>query len=239
MIADQRDDGAVPHVSPDPTRLHPKDYPGFCGSTGWGDAIAIVPWQLYLHYGDSAILSEALPAMVKWVDFVWSISDGPIVSPPRQWGGRGFTFGDWLQPSGPSAKPLPTIGDDAAATIYLYITSSLVGRIARLVGEPAIAARMDDMAAKVKAAFATEFVTPPVRDDQPPTPSPSFTTSSRRTGAQRPGSISSRRSCAPTAASARGSSVPPPYCRRWSRSVSRASRPTSSSRRTCRAGSTR
>ncbi len=169
VIADQRDDGAVPHVSPDPTRLHPKDYPGFCGSTGWGDAIAIVPWQLYLHYGDSAILSEALPAMVKWVDFVWSISDGPIVSPPRQWGGRGFTFGDWLQPSGPSAKPLPTIGDDAAATIYLYITSSLVGRIARLVGEPAIAARMDDMAAKVKAAFATEFVTPAGRlvyDDQ-------------------------------------------------------------------------
>ena len=40
------------------------------GSTGWGDAVAIVPWQLYLHYGDTAILAEALPAMVRWVDFV-------------------------------------------------------------------------------------------------------------------------------------------------------------------------
>ncbi len=169
VMADQRADGAIPHVSPDPTRLNPKDYPGFCGSTGWGDAIAIVPWQLYLHYGDRAILKEALPAMVKWVDFVWSISDGPIVSPPRQWGGRGFTFGDWLQPSGPSAKPLPTIGDDAAATIYLYITSSLVGRIAGIVGEPAVAARMQSMAAQVKAAFAREFITPSGRlayDDQ-------------------------------------------------------------------------
>ncbi len=169
VMADQREDGAVPHVVPDPTRLQPKDYTGFYGSTGWGDAIAIVPWQLYLHYGDTAFLEEALPAMVRWVDFVWSISDGPIVSPPRAWGERGFSFGDWLQPSGPSAKPLPTIGDDAAATIYLYITSSLVGRIARIAGDTETAARMEAKAAAVKAAFASEFITPSGRlcyDDQ-------------------------------------------------------------------------
>jgi len=169
VMADQRPDGAVPHVVPDPTRLKPKDYPGFYGSTGWGDAIAIVPWQLYLHYGDAAFLKETLPAMVKWVDFVWSISDGPIVSPPRHWGGRGFSFGDWLQPSGPSAKPLPTIGDDAAATIYLYITSGLVARIARIVGDTEIAERMEAKAAAVKAAFASEFITSSGRlcyDDQ-------------------------------------------------------------------------
>lgn len=169
VLADQREDGAVPHVVPDPTRLQPKDYPGFFGSTGWGDAIAVVPWQLYLHYGDKAILEEALPGMVKWVDFVWSISDGPVVSPPRQWGAKGFSFGDWLQPSGPSAKPLPTIGDDAAATIYLYITSRLVARIASLVGKGEVASRLDGMADQVKAAFAEEFVTPSGRlayDDQ-------------------------------------------------------------------------
>ena len=169
LMADQRPDGAVPHVVPDPTRLKPKDYPGFFGSTGWGDAVAIVPWQVYLHYADRAFLKETLPAMVKWVDFVWSISDGPIVSPPRAWGGRGFSFGDWLQPSGPSAKPLPTIGDDAAATIYLFITSSLVGKIARIVGDADLAGRMQSMAAEVKAAFASEFITASGRlayDDQ-------------------------------------------------------------------------
>jgi alpha-L-rhamnosidase len=169
VMADQREGGEIPHVVPDPTRQKPEHYPGFYGSTGWGDAIAVVPWQLYLHYGDTAILREALPAMVKWVDFVWSISDGPIVSPPREWGGRGFTFGDWLQPKGPSAKPLPTIGDDAAATIYLFITSTLVARIARIIGEPAIAERMDGMAEKVRAAFGREFITASGRlayDDQ-------------------------------------------------------------------------
>ncbi len=169
LMADQRADGAVPHVVPDPTKLNPQDYPGFYGSTGWGDAVAVVPWQLYLHYGDTAFLSEALPAMTKWVDFVWSISNGPIVNPPREWGGRGFSFGDWLQPGGPSAKPLPTIGDDAAATIYLYITSTLVARIARIVGNTDTAARLEQMAAKVKAAFASEFITASGRlayDDQ-------------------------------------------------------------------------
>lgn len=169
LMVDQREDGAVPHVVPDPTRLQPEHYPGFYGSTGWGDAVYIVPWQLYLHYGDVAFLKEALPSMIKWVDFVWSISDGPIVSPPREWGGRGFSFGDWLQPKGPSAKPLPTIGDDAAATIYLFIAASSVSEIARLAGDDATAARLKTMAETVKAAFGREFVTASGRlayDDQ-------------------------------------------------------------------------
>jgi alpha-L-rhamnosidase len=169
LMADQRENGAIPHVSPDPTRMQPEHYPGFFGSTGWGDAIAVIPWQLYLHYGDTAILGEALPAMTRWVDFVWSIGNGPIVKPPRQWSGYGFTFSDWLQPSGPSAKPLPTIGDDAAATIYLFITSTLVGRIARIAGKADVAERMEKIAAEVKAAFADEFITASGRlayDDQ-------------------------------------------------------------------------
>ncbi|WEK06715.1 MAG: family 78 glycoside hydrolase catalytic domain [Candidatus Devosia phytovorans] len=169
LMVDQRADGAVPHVVPDPTRLQPEHYPGFYGSTGWGDAVYVVPWQLYLHYGDTDFLAEALPAMIKWVDFVWSISDGPIVSPPREWGDRGFSFGDWLQPKGPSAKPLPTIGDDAAATIYLHIAAKSVAEIARIVGDTATAQRLATMAEQVRIAFASEFITASGRlayDDQ-------------------------------------------------------------------------
>ena len=169
VMADQREDGAIPHVVPDPTRLHPEKYPGFFGSTGWGDAICIVPWTLWLHYGDRQVLEETLPAMARWVDFVWSISEGPIVRPPRAWGARGFTFGDWLQPKGPSEKPLPTIGDDAAATIYLYISSTLTAKVANVLGDEVTAKRMSERAATVKEAFAREFTTPSGRlvyDDQ-------------------------------------------------------------------------
>ena len=82
VMADQREDGAVPHFSPDPTRLHPANVRGdYAGSTGWGDAIVVIPWVLYMHYGDRAVLAECLPAMVRWVDFVWSISRWPDRSP--------------------------------------------------------------------------------------------------------------------------------------------------------------
>jgi alpha-L-rhamnosidase len=159
MLADQRADGAIPHVVPDPSRNHEDKVPGFFGSTGWGDAIVIVPWTLYTHYGDRAILEEALPGMVRWNDFVWSISSGPIVKPPAAWGARGFTFGDWLQPQGDFAKGYPTIGDDAAATIYLYISSTLTARVAEILGDKEQAKRLNDRAEQVKRAFQKEFMT--------------------------------------------------------------------------------
>lgn len=159
VMADQRPDGAIAHVTPDPTRMQPQSIANFFGSTGWGDAICVIPHVLHQHYGRTSILAETLPAMVRWCDYVWSISDGPIVRPPRDWTARGFTFGDWLQPSGPSVKPLPTIGDDAAATIYLCIAADLTARAARILGEEGIALRMETRAAAVRAAFAEEFVT--------------------------------------------------------------------------------
>ena len=39
------------------------------GSSGWGDAIVMVPWELYRVYGDRDLLAEFWPAMVRWVDY--------------------------------------------------------------------------------------------------------------------------------------------------------------------------
>lgn len=169
VMVDQRASGAIAHVTPDPTRMDSTHYPNFVGSTGWGDAICIIPWDMWLHYGDNDILLETLPAMVKWVDYVWGISNGPIVQPPRDMHTSGFTFGDWLQPGGPSNKPWPTIGDEAAATIYLYIASNLTAKIAKRLGNNDIANRMQDRAEVVKRAFTEEFITSTGRlvyDDQ-------------------------------------------------------------------------
>ena len=157
VMADQRPDGGIAHVSPDPF----KNLEGmnFYGSTGWGDAICVVPWVLYTHYGDRGILEETLPAMIRWNDFVWSISNGPIVRPPGEIGRKGFTFGDWLQPQGDFAKPYPTMGDDAAATIYLYISSTLAAKTAAVLGNGAEAQRLSERAEQVKTAFQKEFIT--------------------------------------------------------------------------------
>ncbi len=170
VMADQREDGAIPHVSPDPTRLHPEKYPGFFGSTGWGDAICVVPWVLWQHYGDRAVLEETLPAMVRWVDFVWSISDGPIVRPPRGLGRARLHLrrlaaaqGAEREAAADHRRRLPR------RRLYLYISSVLTAKAARVLGNEAVAQRMIERAVPVKEAFAREFITPSGRlvyDDQ-------------------------------------------------------------------------
>ena len=158
VMADQRPDGAVPHFAPDPTRLHPDAFAGtWAGSTGWGDAITVIPWQLYLHYGDVGVLRETFPAMLKWLGYLWNISDGPIIRPSSAWGGPGFTFGDWLQPVGDNRKPRPTIADDCAATLYHFISTDLAAKVAGVLGETAEAARLTDRAEVIRAAFGREY----------------------------------------------------------------------------------
>lgn len=161
VMFDQRPDGGVPHFAPDPTRRPGSTFSGdWAGSTGWGDVITIMPWQLYLHYGDDSVLRECFPAMLKWLDYLWSISDGPIIHPHSTWGQKGFTFGDWLQPVGDNRKPRPTIADDCAATLYHFISTELAGRIAHVIGEPAEAARLEARAQEIRAAFVHEYFSP-------------------------------------------------------------------------------
>lgn len=161
VMHDQRENGAVPHFSPDPTRLHPIDQRGdWAGSTGWGDAIVIIPWQLYLHYGKLDVLAECFPAMIKWLDYLRGISNGPIIRPPAEWGAHGFTFGDWLQPVGDNRKPRPTVADDCAATLYHFISTQLTARIARILGREDEAIRLDQRADEIRSAFRTEFFSP-------------------------------------------------------------------------------
>jgi alpha-L-rhamnosidase len=51
------------------------------------------------------------------------------------------------------------MGDDIAATIYLYISSTLIARIADVLGDQAVAKRLSARAAEVKKAFQHEFIT--------------------------------------------------------------------------------
>ncbi len=160
LMNDQRSNGAISHFSPDPTLLNPNtDDNEWAGSTGWGDAITVIPWQLYLHYGDKEVLRECFPAMLKWLDYVWSISDGPLVFPSKEFNGEGFSFGDWLQPVGDNRKPRPTIGDDCAATLYHFISNDLAANIGRIIGEEDKAQACADRAAEIKKAFIREYFT--------------------------------------------------------------------------------
>lgn len=160
VVHDQRDNGAVSYFSPDPTRLYPEKADGiWAGSTGWGDAVTIIPWQLYLHYGDVAVLKENFPAMQQWLEYLWSLSDGPIIHPNSKWGGSGFSFGDWLQPIGDNRKPRPTISDDCAATLYHFISTDLAAKIAWIIGEEKTAKKLETRREVIRSAFVAEYFT--------------------------------------------------------------------------------
>ncbi len=98
--------------------------------------------------------------MIKWLDYLWGISNGPIIRPPAEWGAHGFTFGDWLQPVGDNRKPRPTVADDCAATLYHFISTQLTARIARILGREDEAIRLDQRADEIRSAFRTEFFSP-------------------------------------------------------------------------------
>jgi hypothetical protein len=69
VVADQWDDGTVANMSPCPP-AEGRDSPmaHLNGSAGWGDAVVIVPWELYRTYGDERILAEMWPSMTAWLD---------------------------------------------------------------------------------------------------------------------------------------------------------------------------
>ncbi len=247
VMADQRADGAIPHVVPDPTRNHEDTIPGFYGSTGWGDAICVIPWRSTTHYGDRGIVEEALPAMVevdrlRLVDQQWS--DRP--SAARTGAARGFTFGDWLQPqrrlaAKAAARPSATTPRRrSTSTSPSTLAAEIAAHRRRCRRWPQ---RMDERAAAVKAAFAREFITPSGRlayDDQTSyalailhdlIPAELLPAAKRL--------LQGDASPAPRAASAPASSARRRCCRRWSRSASRSWPRQSSCRRRCPAGSTR
>jgi alpha-L-rhamnosidase len=60
MVDGQKDDGDLLSFNPSP---HSKDNPA---PAGWGEAIVIVPWQVYQFSGEKRILEKNYPFMVKW-----------------------------------------------------------------------------------------------------------------------------------------------------------------------------
>ena len=66
VAADQLENGSVPHVMPDvlSTPASPS-----AGSAAWADAAVIIPWTMYLAYGDTRILEQQYPSMVRWVEY--------------------------------------------------------------------------------------------------------------------------------------------------------------------------
>ena len=111
MAAEQslRNDGGVPIVVPDALQRG-----AVC--CAWGDAAGIIPWEVYLAYGDKKMLAEEFPMMKKWVEYIRHA--GTIEA---LWVDR-WHYGDWLAMDG-------VVGGDTGATQKDLIASAYYARV--------------------------------------------------------------------------------------------------------------
>ena len=151
VALDQYPSGAVPHVIPD-VLGRPGKPDG--GAAGWADVAVIIPWNMYLLYGDARLLGEQYPSMKSWVEYERTRAGDDFI-----WDGDPH-FGDWLAfATTRSDYPGATTSKDLIATAFFAHSADLLAQAARVLGKADEAAQYDALVAKVKAAFNREYVT--------------------------------------------------------------------------------
>jgi alpha-L-rhamnosidase len=137
LASEQHADGLVPHVIP---TVH------FCdegGSTGWGDAAVICPWQIYLTYGSREILLQQWNSMRAWVDYMAARSEDGL------WRG-GNHFGDWLDLCGENTP------NEVSQNAFFAHSTELLIKAGRVLG--ASVARYETLLQRTKEAFRKAFI---------------------------------------------------------------------------------
>ncbi|HTE02382.1 MAG TPA: family 78 glycoside hydrolase catalytic domain [Mucilaginibacter sp.] len=147
VSADQSAAGAVPWVIPNCI--------GFTqSSTGWADVSTVVPWNMYLAYGDKRILTDQYASMKGWVDFMQHQAKNDLWQ-------TGQSFGDWLFYS----RDDDTDGSSAitdkffiAQCFYAYSTQLLINA-AGVLNKQEDVTYYTALLKRIKDAFLKEYVT--------------------------------------------------------------------------------
>jgi Alpha-L-rhamnosidase N-terminal domain./Bacterial alpha-L-rhamnosidase. len=116
-------DGKVPVVVPSSGTVD--------AACAWGDATCIIPWNMYVFYGDVQILKEHYESMKAWVDYLKKV-DGDT----HEWG-KQFHYGDWLALDLPSAKDDAVLGgtdEGFIANVYYRHSAILTAKAAKVLG---------------------------------------------------------------------------------------------------------
>ena len=148
LSVDQLKNGAVPYVIPnilDST---------FVAASGWSDAATVVPWTMYLQYGDKQILQQQYESMKAWVGYIQAHSRNNL------WD-TGNHFGDWLFYSGTDYEDGAALTDkNLIAQAFYAHSTQLVINAAIVLGKENDVKKYTDLLNKIKKAFQTEYVTP-------------------------------------------------------------------------------
>lgn len=171
VAAAQWEDGTITSMAPIP----PVEMQGLLkevnGSAGWGDAVVLVPLELYREYGDEEVVRELWPAMVRWLDRVETMArtarhperaaKHPSSRPHDSYlWDTGFHWGEWLEPGAEPTDFGAFISADKSevATAFYAWSTRQAAYLAGVLGLPAEQARYQELSERVAEAWATEFV---------------------------------------------------------------------------------
>lgn len=124
-------------------------------TTGWADAALIIPWTLYLYYGDKEVLRRQYDSMKGWVEFMHQQD----TENTDRYGG--FHLGDWLAQDTKDAFNLfgatPT---SLIATAYYAYSAKILAKTALVLGYHEDAEIYQKLSDRVRDAFQREYLTP-------------------------------------------------------------------------------
>ncbi len=129
--------------------------PGCGGGVAWGAAINIMPWEFYVHYGDTAILRDSYEGMKGYVRYMltWTDNEGIMLSRAKGRDGkpnRWMNLGEWSQP-----YELPP--DEMVHTFYLWYCSDITSKAASVLGKKDESLKFLGIAEKTRKAFMNRF----------------------------------------------------------------------------------
>ncbi len=183
VSSQQYPDGKIRNVVPDkPLNSTSKIESAFnlpAGSSGWGDAMVIIPWTLYQMFGNKTILADEYESMKRWVEYErknaekrhWTKKINPVnwFTPEKNahqkyiWD-TNFHLGEWLEPDILLKNVWKTIlrnilfGDPIVATAYYENSCRLLGKAAGVLGKTEDERAYLSLADKIKEAYIKEFI---------------------------------------------------------------------------------
>ncbi|MDR1810292.1 MAG: glycoside hydrolase family 78 protein, partial [Prevotella sp.] len=134
----QQPDGTYPSVVPDNWNV------GY-GRTAWAEAGIIVPWNMYLMYGDSRLLDEHYASMEKFMDWMATRQfDGYLYN------GGDTQYGDWLAYEATDARFI--------SVCYYAYAAQLMTKIAAALDKTPDVAKYQTLYNNIKSEFQRRYL---------------------------------------------------------------------------------
>jgi len=125
------------------------------GACAWADCATVIPWEVYLHFGDKTILRRQYNSMKDWVDWIRRQDQK---SGDRKLWTVGFHFGDWLALDGPIEGGVMGGTDNGLlASAYYRLSTNILSKAANVLGNEKDAKFYGALSEQIKGAIQNEY----------------------------------------------------------------------------------